>query len=158
MSVKLLLIDDHALFLKGLELMLQTQKELSVVGVCNNGQEAIDFLNKEEVDLVLLDINMPVLNGYETSIIIKEKYPEVKIIALSMFIEHNNIHKMLHAGVQGYLYKNADLDCLITAIETVMQHDYYVEHDAQHILKSFLKEKKLVKNERKLAFGLFFQG
>ena len=85
---------------------------------------------------------MPVMNGYETCIELANQYPNIKVIALSMYIEHTNIKKMLQAGVHGYVYKNADSDTLLTAIETVMQDGYYIEEEAQYILKDYLSKKK----------------
>jgi two-component system nitrate/nitrite response regulator NarL len=143
MAVSILLVDDHALFLAGLQLMLGANSNVQIKGVCKNGQEALEFLDKNKnIDLILMDINMPVMNGYETSIELAEHYPDIKIIALSMYVEHTNIKKMLEVGVHGYVYKNADSATLLNAITTVMQHDYYVEDEAQYILTEYLAKKK----------------
>lgn len=143
MPFSLLLIDDHSLFLDGLQLMLGSNKKLEIIGVAHHGKEALEFLEKNnKIDLVLMDINMPVMNGYETCIQLAKHYPQIKVIALSMYIEHTNIKKMLQAGVHGYVYKNADAETLLSAIDTVMKEDYYVEEEAQHILKDYLNKKK----------------
>lgn len=143
MSVSILLVDDHALFLAGLQLMLGANEQVEIKGVAKNGKEALQFLeNNNSIDIVLMDINMPVMNGYETSIELAQHYPEIKIIALSMYVEHTNIKKMLEAGVHGYVYKNADSVTLLNAIEKVMMDDYYVEEEAQYILTDYLGKKK----------------
>jgi DNA-binding NarL/FixJ family response regulator len=143
MAFSLLLIDDHSLFLDGLQLMLGSNKNIEIKGVAHHGKEALAFLEKNSnIDLILMDINMPVMNGYETCIELAVRYPQIKVIALSMYIEHTNIKKMLEAGVHGYVYKNADAETLHKAIDSVMQDDYYVEAEAQHILKDYLNKKK----------------
>jgi len=143
MAYNLLLVDDHRMFLDGLQLMLGSNKKVSIAGVANNGAEALSFLKKnKKVDLILMDINMPVMNGYTTCLELAKQYPDIKLIALSMYIEHSNIKKMLEAGVHGYVYKNADADILMSAIETVMRHDYYIEEEAHYILKDYLSNKK----------------
>ncbi len=147
MAVSILLVDDHSLFLDGLQLMLGANSKVEIKGVCKNGKEALHFLeNNNEIDIVLMDINMPVMNGYETSIELEKKFPDIKIIALSMYVEHTNIKKMLEAGVHGYVYKNADSATLLAAIDSVMQHNFYVEDEAQYILKEYLANKKDEKN------------
>lgn len=147
MAFSLLLIDDHPLFLDGLQLMLGSNKNINIIGVCSNGKEALQFLEtNSKVDLVLMDINMPIMNGYETSLHLSKQHPNIKIIALSMYVEHTNIRKMLEAGVSGYVYKNADAETLSTAIKTVMAEDYFIEEEAQYILKDYLNK---VKDEEK---------
>ncbi len=147
MAFSVLIVDDHQLFLDGLQLMLNDNETLNIVGACKNGREVLDFLSANStVDLVLLDINMPVMNGYETSLEMQKLYPTVKIIALSTYVEHTNITKMLEAGVMGYVYKNADADTLTKAIQEVMNEQYYIEEEAQYILKEYLEH---VKDEQK---------
>ncbi len=143
MAFSILLVDDHSLFLDGLQLMLGSNKKINIVGVCNNGKEGLEFLEtNNKIDLVLMDINMPVMNGYETSLELSKLYPDIKIIALSMYVEHTNIKKMLEAGVKGYVYKNADAETLCTAIDEVMNEQYYIEEEAQYILKDYLSKLK----------------
>ncbi len=143
MTYSLLLVDDHTLFLDGLQLMLGSNKKVEIIGVANNGEEALDILKTNDtIDLILMDINMPVMNGYETSMEVAKMYPNIKVIALSMYIEHTNIKKMLEAGVHGYVYKNADAQTLMEAVETVMQDEYFVEDEAQYILNDYLGKKK----------------
>jgi len=143
MAISILLVDDHALFLDGLQLMLGANQNVAIKGVCKNGKEALSFLEKNQtIDIILMDINMPIMNGYETSIEIVQKFPSIKIVALSMYVEHANIKKMLEAGVHGYVYKNADSTTLIEAIDKVMNDDYYIEEEAQYILTKYLSNKK----------------
>jgi len=142
-SYSILLVDDHALFLDGLQLMLNAKSDVKIKGICKHGGEVLEYLKKDkDIDIILMDINMPIMNGYETSIELAQHYPNIKIIALSMYVEHTNIKKMLQAGVHGYVYKNADANTLLSAIHTVMREDYYVEEEAQHILKDYLNKKK----------------
>ena len=89
--LKILLVDDHEIFLKGLSMMLNEFNELKVVGETNNGQEFLQMLNHIMPDIVLMDIKMPVLNGVEATKLAVEKIPDIKIIALTMFGEQKNL-------------------------------------------------------------------
>ncbi len=140
--IKIIIADDHKMFVHGLTLLLQSNSTFQIVGTANNGLEVKDLLEKNEIDIVIMDINMPKLNGYETTLLITKLFPAVSIIALSMLNDQTSILKMLEAGVKGYLFKNTDEQELIKAIETVYAGGYYVNDDAYEVYQLFIKNEK----------------
>ncbi len=128
-SIKVVIADDHEIFLDGLSLMLSKQKNFEVVGSASDGKELIEIVGKTLPDVVITDIKMPRCDGIEATKIIIEKFPAVRIIGLSMFDEEKLIVEMLEAGARGYLLKNADKSEIIEAVEDVyMEKIYYCRH------------------------------
>lgn len=123
--LKILLVDDHEIFLKGLTLMLNEFNEFKVVGEASNGQEFLQKLDHIMPDVVLMDIKMPVLNGVEATKKAIEKYPDLKIIALTMFGEHKYLRMMADAGAHGFIQKNINKNELEQAIITVANGQTY---------------------------------
>lgn len=124
--MKILIADDHILFIKGLKMLLMVSDDVEVVSVAHNGQEVLDILEEKEVDIILMDINMPVLNGYQATLRIKQDFPKVKVIVLSMLADVMSVTKLLDAGADGYLFKNADEEELFEAFEAVMNGEIYI--------------------------------
>lgn len=136
----IIIADDHNMFINGLKMILQSKHE--VLQTVNDGLELLEVLKSQVPDLVLMDINMPKLNGYEAMLVIHKLYPDLKVIAVSMLADTTSVAKMLEAGVDGYLYKNADEAELFTAIDTVLQHDYYVTEEMKSVLHAFQRKLK----------------
>ena len=118
--------DDHQVLLDGLHTLLSNVNDLEVVGMGHHGQEVLHFLKDNPVDVILLDINMPVLNGIETCKMLQKDYPEVKVLALSMYEKASFIQQMLKNGAAGYILKNTGQDELIEAIKTVNRGEQYL--------------------------------
>jgi len=127
--IKLLLTDDHNIVRDGIKILLKDQGDISVVAEASNGQEALSVLVNGGVDIVLLDINMPGLDGLKTSAIIKDKYPDVKIIALTMYREMNMVEAMFKNGAKAYLLKSCSQSELLKAIRGVAGGDEYLEDE-----------------------------
>jgi len=148
---KIIIVDDHTLFRNGLHILLNNIKNYRVVEEAANGKEFIDILDKgTEVDLVLLDINMPVMDGIEAAKIALSKRPDLKIITLSMYGEEDYYYKMVDAGVKGFLLKNSDMNEVKTALETVYDGGNYFSSELLQNLVTNLrtnKEKKKPENE-----------
>jgi len=148
---KIIIVDDHTLFRNGLHILLNNIKNYKVVEEAANGKEFIDILDKgTEVDLVLLDINMPVMDGIEAAKIALSKRPELKIITLSMYGEEDYYYKMVDAGVKGFLLKNSDMNEVKTALETVYDGGNYFSSELLQNLVTNLrtnKEKRKPENE-----------
>lgn len=119
--IKLFIADDHQMFIDGIKALLQDIKYIHIVGEANTGNEVLQKLKNTQVDIILLDIRMPDLNGIETATIISKSYPAIKILALTMYDDSNNITKMLKAGAKGYVLKNTSKDELIRAIQTLAE-------------------------------------
>lgn len=134
---KVLVIDDHPLIREGLRHLLEGATRYQIVGEGQNGREALELLEKVTVDLVLLDLNMPEMDGLEACRQIKQRAPAVKVLVLSMWNEAQKIRQVMTAGAQGYLLKSTTEKELMEAIDTVMAGNQYFSHDAtQAVMKS----------------------
>jgi len=117
--IKVLLADDHQLVIDGLRSLLERNPGIYITGEANNGQQVMEHLEKEKPDLVLLDINMPILNGVHTTSLIRKKYPDVKILILTMYKTKAFINGLVRTGASGYILKNTGNAELMEAITTV---------------------------------------
>lgn len=124
-KIKVLIADDHRILLDGLVTMLQDSPNIEVVSTAANGEEVLLKLPSYYVDVLLMDIQMPVLDGYETAKIVKEKFPDTRILILSMHSERVFIEKLYSTGISGYLLKSAGKDEIISAIEKVANGEKY---------------------------------
>ena len=147
MHVRLLIADDHRIMLDGIVSLLQTEKDITVAGIAANGYEVLELVNKHDFDVCLLDINMPGLDGMETTKLLKEKKPGLKIIILTTYNDKEIITEMLEYGVSGYLLKNSSKQELTEAIKKVAGGGFYFSDEVHAaIMKNYrqhLKEKNL---------------
>ncbi|WP_423127763.1 response regulator [Gaoshiqia sp. Z1-71] len=136
---KIILVDDHTLFRNGLRILLNSLNGYQVAGEAANGQEFIDLLETTPVDVVLLDIDMPVMDGIEAARKAIQKYPELKIITLSMYGEEDYYYKMVDAGVKGFLLKNSDMNEVKNALSTVYEGGNYFSSELLQTLVNSLR-------------------
>lgn len=122
---RIVLVDDHKLFREGLSFVISQIPDFQVVGQASDGKEFLAMINELEVDLVLMDISMPNLNGIDATTKAIEKYPDMKIVALSMFGDEEYYYKMIQAGARGFLLKESGKDELEAAIRAVMNGENY---------------------------------
>ena len=145
--IKILLADDHQLVIDGIKLMLTDQSDIQCIAEANNGKEVIKILEKNEVDIILLDIDMPELNGIETCKLVKKTHPKIKILALSMHKEASVIKLMLEQGASGYLLKNAGQNEILEAIRRVNNNQEYYSADVlQTVMRSLTKQNEEKQN------------
>lgn len=116
-TIKIIIADDHKILVDGLIAILQPLPHIEVVGRAANGKEVLNLLNKQIVDVVLLDLSMPVMDGLETTLQIKQKYPRVKVLILTTNDEGSIIASVFESGANGYLLKNISNQQLIQGIE-----------------------------------------
>jgi len=121
-TINIIIADDHTIFLEGITALISSEN-INVVANCKNGQEVLDFLKKQEVDLVISDINMPVMDGITLVKKITKLYPKTKIMILSMYEERYIINKAIKAGANGYMSKNLGRRDLLIAIESCMKDE-----------------------------------
>ncbi|MBF9014004.1 MULTISPECIES: response regulator transcription factor [unclassified Oceanispirochaeta] len=120
-KIKILLVDDQILFINSLKTVLETKgKEIDVIGVCYNGEEAIDFCRHHSPDMILMDVKMPVIDGVKAAKSITESQPLIKIVMLTTFDEDEYVKEALNVGAKGYLLKDMLPEDLIYAVKTVM--------------------------------------
>jgi DNA-binding NarL/FixJ family response regulator len=141
---KVLIADDHQMFVDGLKSLLEDVDEICVVGEAKNGQEVLALCDHEDVDLVIMDINMPVMDGIQASRELSKKHPLVKILGLSMYNDRDYISDMLKAGALGYILKNTGKEGLLKAITTLQSGSNYLgEEVSKTLLNSFMKNTQM---------------
>jgi DNA-binding NarL/FixJ family response regulator len=139
--LRVAIADDHAMFVDGIESILNTEEHIQLVDKCFNGESVFKMLENSLIDVILLDINLPDMSGIEVAKRINIDYPNVKIIALSMYNEESIVSEMLKNGAQGYILKNTDRVELIQAIETVASgQTYFSKEVTETIMESLLKK------------------
>lgn len=151
-KIEILVVDDHSLVREGIISMLSIYDDFEIVGDAESGEEALERIASLSPDVVLLDINMPGMNGIETAKKIAVDYLGVKIIILSMEVTQDHISEAIKAGVAGYLAKDTKKDILAEAIRKVMQGEqYFGQKISQVIFKGFYNQSKgeRVANENK---------
>jgi DNA-binding NarL/FixJ family response regulator len=142
-KIKVAIVDDHSLFRNGLKLLLTGFNDLEVVSESSNGKEFIKDLERMQPDIVLMDIEMPVMNGIDATLESLKKYPRLKIITLSMFGEEEYYYKMIDAGVKGFVLKNSNIDEVVKAIHTVMQDGTFFSQELLlNVVKKFREVRK----------------
>ena len=138
-ALQIALVDDHTLFRNGLKMLLANSPRYNVMLEASNGKEFVDALASGRTpDVVLMDISMPVMSGVEATKAAVEKFPGLKIIALSMFGEEDYYYEMINAGVKGFLLKNSDIKDVTEAIEQVsIGNSYFSQEVLYNVIKKF---------------------
>ncbi len=140
MTIRILIADDHNITREGLRALIDKKADFEVVAEAENGRAAISLARKHLPDVVVMDINMPDLNGIDAARQIMAELPETRIIALSMYSDRSYIKGMLKSGVAGYLLKSCAFEDLSRAIITVMRHQTYLSPNISEIVrKEFVK-------------------
>ncbi len=143
---KIILVDDHTLFRNGLKILLKASGKYEVIGEASNGKDFLNLLQTLQPDVVLLDIEMPIMDGIEAAKIAVCNYPDIKIITLSMYGEEDYYYKMVDAGVKGFLLKNSDVDEVTAAIDSVYSGTNYFSPELLDNLVMSLRTKKKTGN------------
>ena len=135
MLIRVFIVDDHPMVLAGLHFLLGGLENIEVAGTASNAFDAIPFLKRNKVDVVLLDINLPDISGIDLCKRINKEFPQVKIIGMSTFSERSYISRMIANGAAGYLIKSASAEEIAEAIATVLQDKMYVTVSLEHVMK-----------------------
>jgi len=154
MKHSILIVDDHVLIAKALRGIISNFENFEVWDECENGLEAQDYITHKKVpNIVLLDISMPVLDGFETAKWLKENYPNILVMALSMQDDDESVIKMIKNGAKGYLLKNthpADLEKALNALVT--NGFYYPDWAASKVFSSLSMTSKNTENTIAITF------
>lgn len=133
------IVDDHLVLRQGLMMLLKEYENLNVILDAGNGKELLTALRHKTPDVVLLDIEMPVMNGRETLDRVKEKYPKVKIIIMSMHFNDAYIIEFIKNGACGFISKNSDIEKIVDAIQSVYELGYYYDHKVSVVMAEMIK-------------------
>lgn len=124
-TLKIGVVDDHELFRSGVVALLNDYREMEVVIEASNGKDLFAKLKRNTPHLILLDIEMPEMNGIETTLLLKKEYPQIKIIILTMHNEDEFIFDLMSKGASGFLPKDKSVETVVDAIYSVMEKGYY---------------------------------
>lgn len=154
-KLKIVIADDHQIVIDGIKLILADHKDIEVVGEALNGKELLSILGKKYVDIAIVDISMPIMNGMEATQHISEVYPHVKVIILTMHNEKNYILKIIEAGAKGFILKNKSKEELVKAIYNVANNQTHFGDDILSVLLNDKTKKqsspiKLTKKEKEV--------
>jgi DNA-binding NarL/FixJ family response regulator len=123
--IKVAIADDHVLFRAGVKTALSMHKDIRMIAEADNGMQLLNLLKHLKPDVILLDIQMPIMDGITTLPEIKKLYPEVKVIMLTMHNDHSMISKLMELGANAYLTKNSDSEVIYEAVRTVHEQEYF---------------------------------
>jgi two-component system, NarL family, response regulator DegU len=148
--LKIGIVDDHQLFRKSLRILINTFKDTEVLFEAENGMQLLECPELSKIDILLLDIQMPEMDGYETCTIIRREYPDIKILILSQLATKQAIRKVMDLGAHGFFSKNSNPEQLREAIKNIQAKDFYFGQDLGIVIKEALlwekeKEQKLPK-------------
>lgn len=143
MKTRLLLVDDHQMFLDGLVEILSKEANYEIVGTAKNGQEAISILKNQSADIVITDVSMPIMDGEELLNSIRNQFKNVRVIMLTMDDSGKRIAKLIRGGADSYLFKNASKEELIEAIDHVARGEQFFNARVQRsILDDMVPNRK----------------
>ena len=152
MAIKILLVDDHKLFREGLRFLLEKQRDFVVVGEAADGREAVKLAKEEEPDVVLMDVEMPNMNGIEAASQIRSRCKNARILALTMHSDKNYVTAMLRVGVAGYVLKDCDAKELVNAVREVVAGRGYISPEvAPLILEDYSGQRSAAGGESELS-------
>ncbi|MCL4106242.1 UNVERIFIED_CONTAM: hypothetical protein GTU68_061084 [Idotea baltica] len=150
--IQILIADDHQIFLDGLISLLETETDIEVTLTARNGQEVLTLLKTQTPDLILMDINMPVMDGLEATRKVVAEHPEVKVIMLTMHDRADYITQMIQAGASGYLLKNSSRKDLLEGIRTIASGGtYFSQEVTQAVMDSYRSQAKQATRRTEVA-------
>ena len=131
---KVLLVDDHLMFIDGIKDILVKNTHYEIVGLCTNGKEALEFLKENFVDILVTDINMPEMSGIQLTKIVKDEMPDIKVMVLSMYDDREIIHDIVMSEAEGYILKNAGKQELLKSLNKISEGGTYYSNEVMHII------------------------
>ncbi|MEO9967980.1 MAG: response regulator transcription factor [Reichenbachiella sp.] len=153
MTHQILIVEDHQVVKEGLKLILEAEEPLEVAGALHDGNEVMTFLEDHPVDLVLLDINLPNIDGITLTTQIKDRFPKIKVLILTFYKKAAFIQEVAQSGAEGYVLKNSPKEEVISAIYKVLDGGSYFSKEVTNVLLSSMRKQgtehvtKLTKRE-----------
>jgi len=142
--IKVLIADDHVLYRAGVKTALSTKKDVKVIAEADNGMHLLNMLKMIQPDVILLDIQMPIMDGIGALPEIKKNWPNIKVIMLTMMDDHSMITKLMELGANSYLSKTSDSEIIYEAIKTCFEQEYYFNSLTNKALLTNLKQRNNV--------------
>ncbi len=149
-TIKVMVVDDQVLFREGLVRLLASQKDMEVVAVASNGREALQMAKRTSPDIILLDLQMPIMNGLEATRLLKQQMPEVKVVILSVSDDSDDVFEALKSGAMGYLVKSMRADTLFQKVRDIAQGEVAL---SPNLASKVIGEFSRMKREEEKTFG-----
>lgn len=151
MSTRILIADDHSMFADGIASILSEQDDIDVVGKCHDGISVLPFLKENEVDIILLDVNLPGKDGIEVCKEVLKLFPKTKVLAISMYNQESYVSEILKNGAKGYILKNTGREELLKAIQSINDGNTFFSKDVtETIMRGLMNERKASNSNHKL--------
>ena len=150
-SINVIIADDHVLYRAGVKTALSSKKDIKIIAEADNGSHLLILLKSIQPDVILLDIQMPVMDGIATLVEVKKIYPLIKVIMLTMMDDHSMITKLMELGANSYLTKTSDSEVIYEAIKTCHEQEYYFNSLTNKALLNNLRQKNLVLPQKLVA-------
>ena len=148
--IKVMIVDDHLVVREGLKQLLEIDNDMKVIAEASTGLKCLELLEKVSPDLILMDVRMPGISGIETTRLISQKYPNVKVIMLTIYEDDQSVTEALQAGAKGYILKKVDREELIQVIRHVMEDRAFLDPTvAATVLNHFKRNEMPIKGEKK---------
>lgn len=148
--VRVLIADDHQLFIDGLKALLRREKNIQIMGEVSNGLDALEFIKKQQPDLLITDISMPGMSGVELTRQVKLHYPDVKVLVLSMYNDREIVSEILMSEAEGYILKNTGRQELMNAIHRIVDNSTYYSNEVLNIMMTRMKRQKAIEKNTAL--------
>jgi len=147
--IKVAIAEDHQSLIDGIDLLLKYEEDITLVGTANDGKALLELVGRTQPDVILMDIKMPKIDGISATKSISAQYPNIKVIAFSMFDQEDAVKQMLKAGAKGYLLKNSPLEEVLHAVKTVQNGGTFFDKNID--LSFFNKETTSTTNKSLLS-------
>lgn len=148
--IRVLIADDHQMFLDGLKALLKREKNIQVIGEVSNGTQALEFIKKNTPDLLITDISMPGMSGVELTREVKHRYPDVKVLVLTMYNDKEIVGEILMSEAEGYILKNTGRQELSNAINRLIDNSTYYSNEVLNIMMTRMKKQKSIEKNTAL--------
>ena len=158
MSIKVFVVDDHYMVIEGIRSLLESEKDIEWMGHATNGASCLTFLKQQLPDIILMDVNLPDINGIELCKKVKQLYPSVFILGLSTFNQQPVISNMLENGASGYVLKNATREELLEAAKTIITGNQYLSFEVAVSLRKTHQGAPIITRREKEILLLVAEG
>lgn len=147
-EIKIVIADDHQMFIDGVKSLVRKETKLNFVHEALTGEDALTYIRKNPVDLLITDISMPGMTGTELTKIVKHEFPEIKVLVLTMFNDPAIISDILQAEAEGYILKNTGKQELLMAIEKIMDNGTFYSNEVAKLMLSHNRKKNLITDQK----------
>ncbi len=149
-SVKIVIADDHQMFIDGVKVLIRNEKRFEIIGEALNGAQALELVEKLSPHILITDINMPGMSGIELTKLVKEKFPETKVLVLTMYNDREIISEIFSTDAEGYILKNTGKQELITALSRLADDGTFYSAEVMSVMLAQAKKEKKIREQTEI--------